>query len=216
LSSISTLSEVWRHALASFIKENTITEQKKLHSTAMRTVLAIFLLPLATVTFVVYANAQGENSICGAYKSGELTIPSYRFNVVNVDGKPVPGVEGSAFLEITEGNWIKESWIDGHWEDVPHNMSIPVEYDPKTDQFVSRELAKVPIAHRKKGGFLGIGSNCWDRVQSVTFDFSAPNGDNGFFKVFFPNERGKKSPLPDPSAVITVKLEYDKKGNGIR
>src|SRR5947207_983196 len=103
---------------------------------AMKVVFALVLF-LLTVGFVGQAKAQGDNSICGAYKTGELTIPSYRFNVVDIAGKPVTGVRGSGFLEITEGNWIKEGWIDGHWEDVSHSIEIPVEYDSQSGQFIS-------------------------------------------------------------------------------
>src|SRR5687767_10765240 len=126
----------------------------------------------ALIIGIVAMNAlcqRGENSICGNIKDGQLTIPSYRFLVTDKKGQAVDNLRAGGVLNITEGIWVREGGISGHWRDVNHDLNIPITYDSTDGLYVSREIRKVKIAHRKKGGFLGIGSGCWDRVRSLFF-----------------------------------------------
>jgi hypothetical protein len=109
------------------------------------------------------------NSICGNIASGQLTIPSYKFIVVDKNGHPFENLRFSGELIVTEGIW-RSSWMDGYWETVYHNVPIPITYDPVAGVYVSQEMPNVTIAQRKKGSMFHK-ENCWDKIHRLTFTF---------------------------------------------
>jgi hypothetical protein len=110
-----------------------------------------------------------ENSVCGAIASGQLTIPSYRFNITDQRGNHVENLAGRGQLEITEGVWRGHGY-EGQWDEEHHDVAVGVTYDAGRGQYVSEELPRVKVARRKKG-LAPFKTTCWDRVRMLRFSF---------------------------------------------
>jgi hypothetical protein len=149
-----------------------------------------------------------ENSICGNIESGQLTIPSYRFDVADQNGDHLPDLTGRGALVIVEGVW-RGGAFSGQWEDNYHAIPIGIAYDSQHQQYVSGELPKVKIERRKKG-LAPFKTRCWDRVSRLTFEFGRllqpePKGLRGGQFVFnFPNKTLNEIGLPDPGVPIKI------------
>ena len=172
-------------------------------------------LCMLILTASTQVSAQDQNSVCGYIEDKQLTIPSYKFEVsVFHDPKVVLGnLSMVGTLEITEPIWVKNGLLDmdPYWSNVYHNISIPVTYDAKQGVYISQELAKIAIAHRKKHAGWRSKPDCWDRVQKLTFDFTTDDGKTAGFVFFFPNRPITQISLPDNIDVIHLMI-----GNTLR
>jgi len=177
------------------------------------------LIPAALLLSVPLAGRPDENSVCGQIQSGELTVPSYRFTLADHQGTPLADFAGEGVLEITEGLW-RGGWFEGWWDEVHHDVSIAVAYDPGLQAYVSRELRELIIVKRKKGPWW-FRTDCWDRVRRLTFTFDppeAPEPSRAYARATFvfnvPNGKLAEIGLPDPG--VTIRLTVNKRTGGQR
>src|SRR5438128_1122095 len=180
----------------------------------MKFLNCLLLLPL----FLIATRAQ-ENSICGHIKSGQLTIPSYKFTVVDINGNPVKGLKAEGTLTITEGVWngtgimLIDVFRDPYWETHYHNISIPTSYDTTEEVYVSKALSSVTIARRNKGSVFHP-NKCWDKAEKIDFTFRDEASSTAFFVFFFDNKKLAEINLPDSSLIRRLEL-HDKWGKRV-
>lgn len=128
----------------------------------MKCLAATAVLLLLTVS----ALAQ-KDLFCGKVRSGELSVPSYKFVVVDKEGNQIEDLRIRAEVMITEKKW-GHNYGDWNWEDVDHNIPIPVSFDPKEGVYVSQAIPNVKVAFRKGRG----QANCLDMVKGFYFQFT--------------------------------------------
>ncbi len=166
---------------------SSIVSECGILSTALMRMIK-FLYLLLILPAAVQVLGQGENSICGYIESGRMTIPSYKFVVVDRDGHKRKNLRGKGELEITEGVWQQNGWldVDPYYKEVNHNITIPIIYDEKEGVYATQEIPNLKITLRKKGPWFSK-SKCWDKVQRLEFEFTDENGDHAVFLFFFKN-----------------------------
>lgn len=166
----------------------------------MKVVRYSFLV-LSIIICAFNATAQ-ETSICGRIETGQLSIPSYKFVVVDEEGRSAQNFIAVGKLQVAEGVW-RGTWIEGHWADKYHDINITVVFDAKTRMFISQEVPKVTIHRRRKGLFSG-SAKCLDRVTRLEFSFRDKVVSEGSFVFHFPNKLISEVSLPDHRSPINV------------
>lgn len=163
---------------------------------------------LLLLLFTGVCSAQ-EGSVCGNIASETLTIPSYRFIVVDKDGKQFENLLFKGELMTTEHKW-GHSFGDWNWEQTNHFVPIAVTFDAKEGVYVSAEVPKIKVAFRK--GFRR--PDCLDRIEWFDFNFRLGNeevtqkgGYGGSLHFNFENKRLDQLTLPDSSKPIKIILK---------
>lgn len=144
-------------------------------------------------------------SVCGRIENEQLTIPSYKFRVVDKNGTILKNLRTEGELVIEEGIWTGNIFsdifgMDAFWKTVNHNIKIPVTYNSKEDVYVTQEVPKVNVAKRKKGG----NQKCFDKITKLRFSFYQNDCDSTGFRYFFTNRTVNTLNLPSAEKVYNL------------
>ncbi len=168
--------------------------------------VAIALVILSALT--VFSQPLQVYSVCGNIASETLTIPSYRFLVIDKEGKQFSNLTVVGELLVSEHKW-GHNYGDWNWEQTNHITKIPVTFDASEGLYVSGELQRIKVAFRK--GFRR--PNCLDRIERFSFRFLQGNeeitqtkGYSGLFGFNFENRRLDQFTLPDNAKPIRITL----------
>ena len=111
-----------------------------------------------------------DNSVCGRIENEKLTIPAYKFRVLDKNGKNVENLRAVGSLEIDRSTWLGGVFDkDAHWETKSFSINIPIAFDSKDGLYISKEVSNIKIEKRKTDGI--FNRNCLDLVKKITFNF---------------------------------------------
>ncbi len=142
-------------------------------------------------------------SVCGKIENEKLTIPSYKFKILDNNGKSVEKLQAVGTLGLSRSTWLGGVFDkDAYWETKSFSIDIPIVFDSNEGVYTSQEVSKIKIEKRKIGGV--FGRSCLDRVEKMTFDFYLERNLFNYFVYFFPNKKINKVKLPNNQKVIVI------------
>jgi hypothetical protein len=156
-------------------------------------------IAILIVLFAACVASAQENPLCGKIPSGMLTIPSYRFIVVNESGQPVEHLRITASIQFETPIW-RGGWIDGYADLEPRTTDLPMTFEVKDAVYLSQ---KVPNLKLKDTGT--ERSHCFSKLKRFFLSFNADNQIAGF-GIYLWDKRLEEVAFPDPQTPITITL----------
>ena len=165
-----------------------------------------YFFPFVLLLVTVNASAQAS-SICGKIRSGTLTIPSYKFVVVDKNGRAFEHLNAVGFIEM-DGNIWGHSYGDWNWETERRFLPVPITFDRKEAIYVLKTMTKVTIKNAGQ-----VREPCPDRLRRFYVGFTLGNeftetaGYAGGYGVNLWDKTLEEITLPDPRDSIKITLK---------
>lgn len=182
----------------------------------MKSIKCLLLITFLIWQITIRAQENNVTSLCGQIENEQLSIPAYKFAVTDKNGKRIGNLQTKGILHIDEYVWtgtgilIFDTIGDAYWKRVSHDIAIPVVYDSSEGVYISQEIPKVKLSHRRTHRF-SRKRDCWDKVSLLSFDFSDGSLNEASYYFHFPNTTIDKLLLPDAKNIINLELkEKDK------
>jgi len=144
---------------------------------------------------------------CGQVQSGSLSIPSYKFIVVDKNGKQFEKLNAVAGVELRTWVW-GHSYGDWNWEDENYLVSIPITFDRTQGVYISKAIPKLWIRDTGSREY-----KCLDRLRRfyVAFtlgnEFTETKGFSGSYSFGLWNKKLDEMVFPDPGEPIKITLK---------
>jgi hypothetical protein len=171
---------------------------------------------VAGILVVVIAGPVGaQPSECREQAPDPLELASYRFEVVDGDGRPAPRLYAWAGVAIAQTKWIW-SHFDYGWVTEWRSAPVAIDYDAASRQYTSHRVAKL-----RPRFVLDLlpPQRCWERFDrfwvvfrgrderpSLPWQIEKLPLDAYGYQIPVPNSVAERRMLPDPSTPIRVVL----------
>jgi len=161
-------------------------------------------LILLLSTFGISAQSLVE---CGNVQSDSLSIPSYRFIVVDKNGKQFEDLHAVGVVEMQTWVW-GHSYGDWNWEDENLAVAVPVSFDRKEGVYVSKAIPKLKIRDTGSRKY-----PCLDRLKrfyigfTLGGEFNETNGFAGGFGISLFRKPLEQITFPNPTEPLKITLK---------
>lgn len=158
------------------------------------------------ICVTAHAQINPQTRVCGQIPNGSLSLPAYRFQLLDEEGNKVAGTKAIGEVTISEYKW-DHHYGDWNWEETSHLTPIPMSFDNKEQVWLSAAIPKIPVVFRK-----GLHRpNCWDQIQKIVFNFTSDDGNSshaGVLLLDIKNRKVEQLDFPSGDKPIQVVLNY--------
>jgi hypothetical protein len=163
---------------------------------------------LALVMFITASAVLGQSRLeCGKVQSDSLSIPSYKFIVVDKNGNQFRKLRAVGVVEMRTWVW-RYIYGDWNWNDENLLVTVPVTFDRKQGAYISKAITKLKIKDTGSREY-----QCLDRLRrfyvgfTLGRDFNEAEGFSGSYSLDLLNKKQEEIAFPDASEPIKITLK---------